>query len=252
MGVRFLTGYPAAFIVEENALVVAELHLGLEHELFKKGIRIPPQREKFQEILEKLLKLTHAKILVILGDIKHKVPGMSIREEREIPKFLDYLGEKVKIILVKGNHDAEIEKITPEGIKIHGSRGFKLGKYGFFHGHAWPSKNLMKCDYLFMAHLHPAVEFMDKFGFRNIEQVWIRGKFDEEKVKERYEMNNTGKLNAIIMPTFNELLGSVAMNKLIEREYGGPMIVGKLMDMKKSKAYLLDGTLLGPLEQLKV
>jgi len=251
MAVRFISDYPAVFIPEEKTLVIAELHLGLEHELYKKGITIPPQREKFQEILDKLLKLTNAKTLVILGDIKHKVPGMSIREEREIPKFLDYLKEKVNIILVKGNHDAEIEKIVPKGIKIYGSRGFKLGKYGFFHGHAWPSKRLLQCDYLFMAHLHPALEFADKFGFRNIEQVWIKGRLNAEKVKEKYKIKRTGKLNAIVMPTFNKLLGNIDVNKLIEKEYSDSVIMNKLMDMKKSKAYLLDGTLLGSLEQLK-
>jgi len=252
MAVRFITDYPAAFIPEEKALAIAELHLGLEHELYKKGIVIPPQREKFQDTIDKLLKLTNAKTLVILGDIKHKVPGISIREERELPKFLDYLKEKVKIILVEGNHDGEIEKIVPKGIKIYSGRGFSIGKYGFFHGHAWPSKRLMKCDYVFMAHLHPAIEFQDKFGFRNVEQVWVKGKIDSEKVKKKYKIKATGKLNAIIMPTFNNLLGSAAVNKLIEREYSGPMIVNKLIDMKKSKVYLLDGTLLGSLEHLKV
>lgn len=252
MTVKFLADYPAVSIPEENALVIAELHLGLEHELYKKGITIPAQREKFQDILDKLLKLTHARTLIILGDTKHKVPGMSIREERELPKFLNYLKEKVKVILVKGNHDAEIERIVPEGIKICGSRGFKLGKYGFFHGHAWPSKKLMECDYLFMAHLHPAMEFMDKFGFRNVEQVWIRGRLDAERVREKYKIKKTGKINLIVMPTFNSLLGNIAVNKLIGKEYSGPMIIGKIMDMKKSKVYLLDGTLLGILEELKI
>jgi len=251
MRIKFLADYPAAFITEEKALVIAELHLGLEHELYKKGIIIPPQRESFQKTIDNLLELTKAKILIILGDIKHKVPGTSIREERELPKFFDYLKEKVRIILVEGNHDGEIEKIVPKGIKIYGSRGFKLGKYGFFHSHAWPSKRLMDCDYLFMAHTHPALEFRDKFGFRNVEQVWIKGKLDAEKVKEKYKIKRTGKLNAIVMPTFNKLLGNMDVNKLVEREYSDSVIMNKLMDMKKSKVYLLDGTLLGSLGQLK-
>jgi len=251
MRIRFITDYPAVFIAEKKTLVVAELHLGIEHELYKKGIIIPPQREKFQEILDKLLQLTKAKTLVIIGDIKHKVSGISIREERELPKFLEYLKNRVKVILVKGNHDAEIENIVPEGIKIYGSRGFKLGKYGFFHGHAWPSKRLMQCDHLFMAHLHPGLEFRDKFGFRNVEQVWIKGMFDPEKVREKYKIKKIGRLNAIVMPTFNKLLGNIDVNKLIKQEHAGPEIVNKLTDMRKSKVYLLDGTLLGTLKQLK-
>jgi hypothetical protein len=251
MKINFLTDYPAAFITEKKTLVIAELHLGIEHDLYKKGIVIPPQRENFQKTIDNLIELTKAKTLIILGDIKHKVPGISLREERELPKFLDYLKERIGTILVKGNHDAEIEEIVPEGIKVYGGRGFKLGKYGFFHGHAWPSKKLMQCDYLFMAHLHPALNFRDKFGFRNVEQVWVKGKLDVEKVKEKYKIKRTGKLNVIVMPTFNKLLGNIDMSKLIEREYNS-VIMNKLMNMKKSKIYLLDGTLLGSLGQLKV
>ena len=249
MTIKFITNQPAAFIQEEKALVIAELHLGLEHELFNKGITILPQREKFQEGIEKLFKLTKAKTLIILGDIKHKVPGMSIREERELPKFLEYLKEKFKLILVKGNHDADIEQIVPKGIKVYGSRGFRLGSYGFFHGHAWPSKKLLQCDHLFLAHLHPGIEFRDKFGFKITEQVWVKNKLDAKKVKKKYRLEKTGKLNVVVMPTFNKLLGSISLNKLLEKEEPG--IVAKLMDMEKSKIYLLDGTFLGYLKDLK-
>jgi putative SbcD/Mre11-related phosphoesterase len=250
MGIGFLTEKPAAFIQEEKALVVAELHLGLEYELFKKGIKIPPQREKFQAELESLKKLTKAENLVVIGDIKHKVPGMSLREEIELPKFLEFLKENFsKVFLVKGNHDDLLEEIVPKGIKVYGSRGFKLGKCGFFHGHAWPSKRLMQCDYLFLGHLHPGIEFRDKFGFRSVEQVWIKNELDLNKVKKKYKLNKVGKLNIIIMPAFNKLLGSMSLDKLIEKERPG--IISELMNMEKSKVYLLDGTFLGFLKDLK-
>ncbi|MEM5829410.1 MAG: metallophosphoesterase [Candidatus Aenigmatarchaeota archaeon] len=247
--VKFITNQPAAFIPEKKTLVIAELHLGLEHELFKKGIIIPPQREKFQEKIKKLYELTKAKKLIILGDIKHKVPGMSIREEKELPKFLEYLKDNFKVILVKGNHDTDLEQIVPKGIKVYGSRGFKLGKYGFFHGHAWPSKKLLSCDYLFLAHLHPGIEFKDKLGFRTSEQVWIKGKL-KDKIKEKYKLKKVGKLHAIIIPTFNTLLGNMSLLKLLESEESN--LLNKLIDMEKSEIYLLDGTFLGKLKNLKV
>jgi len=251
MGMRFITDHPAVFIVEKKALVVAELHLGLEYELYNKGITIPPQRESFQEMLDKLIKLTKAKTLIIIGDVKHKVPGMSIREERELPKFLDHLKEKVRVILVKGNHDAEVEKIVPSGIKIYGSRGFKLGRYGFFHGHAWPSKKLMRCDYLFMAHIHPAVEFKDKFGYKSVLHVWLKGQLNKELVKKKFNLKKTGKLITIILPTFNNILGGVAVNKIAKEEVIGPLLKNKIFDINSSKAYLLDGTYLGNIRNLK-
>jgi len=252
MGIRFIANHPAAFITEEKALIVAELHLGIEYELFKKGITVPSQRESFEKTIDELILLTGAKKLILLGDIKHKVPGMSIREEREIPQFLEHLNERIKTIIVKGNHDDRIENIVPKGIKIYGSHGFKLGRYGFFHGQAWPSKALIQCDYLFTAHIHPMLEFKDKFGYRNTEQIWIKGILNKEKVKKKYKIEKTGMLRTIILPVFNKFLGGVAVNKILEKEMIGPIMANSFFDIKESKIYLLDGTFLGTFKQLKI
>lgn len=243
--IKFLTDYPALSIVEKKILVIADLHLGLEYELYKSGIIIPSQAEKFQKIMDKLVQMSKAKTLVILGDIKHKVPGISLREEKEIPKLLEYLLSKVRVICCKGNHDDFIEEIIPKEVKIYSSRGFKLGKYGFFHGHAWPSKKLMQCDYLFFGHIHPTIEFVDRFGYRAIEQVWVRGKLEESLVKKRYKIKKVGKLETIILPTFNHLLGGIALNRIVEEELIGPLLANKFFDIDKATTYLLDGTCLG-------
>jgi len=251
MAVKFLTDYPAAFIQEEKTLVIAELHLGLEYEIYKSGISILSQREKFLETLEKLLELTKAKRLVIVGDIKHKVPGSTIREDREIPRFLEQISSKVKTVLVKGNHDDRIEEIVPKNVKIYSSRGFKMKKYGFFHGHAWPSKNLMKCDYLFMGHIHPAIEFRDEFGYRNSEKVWIKGRLDSEKVKKKFELEKPGELNIIVIPTFNNILGGKAVNRVAKEGQISPLIANEFFDLNSAKIYLIDGTYLGILKNIK-
>jgi hypothetical protein len=248
MAIRFLTNYPAAFIPEVKSLVVAELHLGIEYELYKSGIYIESQRKKFINTIEKLMKMTKAKKIILLGDIKHKVPGSSIREDIEIPLFLQELSKHLKVVLVKGNHDDRLEGIIPQGVKIVSSRGIKIGKYGFFHGHAWPSKKLFSCDYLLMGHTHPALEFVDKFGFRSIEQVWVRGNLDREKVKKKFDLKKVGELNLIILPIFNKMLGGVPINKIKRQELIGPVLSSGLIDLKKSNIYLLDGTYLGNLK----
>jgi hypothetical protein len=251
MAIRFLTDYPALFISDKKILVISELHIGLEYELYKSGIKIPSQRRKFEEAIDQLIKLTKAKMLVILGDIKHKVPGSTIREDIEIPRFLEDLKQKIKVILIKGNHDDRIEEIIPSGVKIYGSRGCKIDKYGFFHGHAWPSKKLMGCDYLFMGHVHPAIEFRDSFGFRSVLSVWLKGKLNQELVKKKYKIKKTGKLNAIVLPTFNSILGGAALNRIAKERHTGPLFVNKIFDVDSSKVYLLDGTYLGILKGLK-
>jgi hypothetical protein len=249
--VRLITDYPAAFIPEKKALVIAELHLGLEYQLYKSGITIPAQGETFRQTIDKLIEQTKAKTLIIVGDVKHKVPGATIREDKEIPKLLNYLKEKVKIVLIKGNHDDRIEGIVPAGVKVYSSRGLKLGEYGFFHGHAWPSKKLMQCNYLFIAHIHPAVEFKDKFGYRSVLHVWLKGQLNKKLVKKKFKINKTGKLITIVLPTFNNILGGVAVNRVAKEEVIGPLLKNKVFDIDSSKAYLLDGTYLGAVKQLK-
>jgi putative SbcD/Mre11-related phosphoesterase len=250
--IRFIRDYPALFIPKEKILVIADLHLGLEHELFKSGIVIPPQAEKFKKIIDYLIRQTKAETLMILGDIKHKVPGISFREMKEIPKLFLHLVKEIKIVCVKGNHDDNISSLLPKEVKIFSSRGFRIGKYGFFHGHAWPSKKLMQCDYLFMGHVHPCLEFRDSFGYRSIEQVWIKGELDKNLVKKKYKIKKTGKLEIIILPAFNKLLGGVAVNKVASKELIGPLLSNNFLNVKKSKAYLLDGTYLGKIEKMTI
>lgn len=251
MAIHFITDQPAAFIPEIKTLVIAEMHLGLEYDLYKSGVFIPAQAPQFEKTIEKLTRLTKAKMLVIVGDIKHKVPGSSIREDREIPKMLSNISKKIKTVLVKGNHDDRIEEIVPEEVKIYSSRGFRIGKYGFFHGHAWPSKRLFACDYLFMGHVHPAIEFRDSFGFRSIEQVWVRGRLSEEKVRKKFNLKKTGQLKIVILPVFNKLLSGVAINKLAHDELIGPILSNNFLDIGNSKVYLLDGTFLGKMKQVR-
>ncbi len=249
--IKLLTDYPAAFVTDRRILVISDLHLGLEHQLYTQGIVIPPQAEKFQKTIEHLTDLTKARILVITGDLKYKVPGISLRELREIPKFLENLSEKIKIVLVKGNHDDFIETIVPSDVKVYSSRGVKIGKYGFFHGHAWPSEKLIQCDYLFIGHLQAAVEFRDKLGYATREQVWLRGKLNQEQIKEKYKISKTGKLNIIIIPSFNRLSGSLAVNKVLDEELLGPLFTNKALDIDRTVAHLLDGTHLGLLKNIR-
>lgn len=251
MAIRFLADCPALYITEKKILAISELHLGLEYELYKSGIKIPSQRLKFETAIAELVKLTKAETLMILGDVKSKVPGSTIREDVEIPKFLENMKHLVKVILVKGNHDDRLEGIVPSGVKIYGSRGCKIGSYGFFHGHAWPSKKLMACDYIFMGHVHPAIELIDSFGFRSVLSVWLKGKLKKELVEKKYKIKKTGNMNVVVIPTFNNILGGAALNRITKERHTGPIMTNKVFDVDNSKVYLLDGTYLGILKDLK-
>ncbi len=249
MSIKLLTDYPATFISDKKILIISDLDIGIEYDLSQAGIRIHKQIEKFKETLDKLIDLTKAKTLVILGDVKHKVPGASIQELWDIPKFLEYLSTKVKVLITKGNHDDYLETLVPAEVNLYSSRGTKIDKYGFFHGHAWPSKKLMKCDYLFMGHIQPSIEFKDKLGYRSRQQVWLKGKLNQAVIKKKYKINSTGRLNIVILPAFNTLSGS--LNIISKEDLSGPFLTNNVMNLDDMRTYLLDGTYLGMLKYLK-
>ena len=249
MTIRPITGHPAAFISEEKILAISDIQIGLEHELYKKGIVIHAQVDRFLKDLTKLIKKTKSKKLLIVGDLKHKVPGISLREERELIRFFKEITKIVDVILVRGNHDTGLKGLLPDSVKVYESPGVKIGNYGFFHGHAWPAKEIMECDNLIMGHLQPGVEFSDKIGYSTVERVWLRGDLDKKKIMERYKIEKTGKLELTILPAFNKLLGSAPVNKMEKEDFMGPFSNGAL-DMKKSKVYLLDGTFIGTIGKM--
>ena len=98
----FLRNYPA-MVVKEN-LIVSDLHLGITKELYESGIMMLQQSSRLSERLNKIKSMTKTRRLVILGDVKHEIPVISIQEKKEIHKFFERLNFN-KVIITKGNHD---------------------------------------------------------------------------------------------------------------------------------------------------
>ena len=242
---RFLTGEAALQV--GKVLVVADLHVGIEYEFRQAGVQVPSQLESMVKRLDRLLKLTRAKRLIILGDLKHKVPGTSWQELKELPGLYRHL--KVRPELIPGNHDGGIGNVVPE-MEVHPSSGLLLGDVYLSHGHTWPGKEFLKAKWIVIAHSHPRVEFRDRLGYRWLEPAWLRGKLTKARVEKKY--GRAGSLpELIVMPAFNHFAGGVAVNRgLKEKELLGPVI--RCIDLKSARAYLLDGTLLGEIRKLKV
>ncbi|UCC91891.1 MAG: metallophosphoesterase, partial [Candidatus Aenigmatarchaeota archaeon] len=181
---KFVTGKPA--LVTGRTLVIADLHIGVEYEYYKSGIRIPSNTENMRKDVENLVRLTKAENLVILGDVKHKVPGISRQELREIPDFLHSLGTKLRVDVLPGNHDSGLKDFIPDNVFFHPNRGFGMDECYFLHGHAWPPGEFLEKKYVFVGHEHPQIEFRDSLGYRFLEPVWLRAKLDRGKLKKKY------------------------------------------------------------------
>ena len=202
-----------------KTLVIADLHIGLEYELRKKGIFIFSQYEKIKKRIVSLLEKTKAKRIILLGDLKHNIPRATFEEYREIPKLIDELSEKAQIIIIKGNHDGNLEKLLPNYEILT-----NFEEKGIFYTHGHRKIELEENKTYVFAHFHPCIEFKDEFGFRIKEIAWIRGK-----------LRNGSKF--IILPAFNELIEGMPFNRELKREG-----VLKHIDFSSVEAYLLDGT----------
>lgn len=248
MQIRFLP--ERALLLGQKVLVIADLHIGLELELSKKGITIPPQLPLLERRIGKLLEQTKAKRLVLLGDIKHETAGISWSELWDVPEFLQRLKRKVKIDIVKGNHDGGIEDMAPAGVEVHEPSGFVLGDVLLAHGQAWPeSAAAAKANTLIIGHIHPAIEFWSS-GARQAEHVFMKAGINQDALKTKYKSKTIALKNAIIMPTFNLLLGGTAFNSERFRPIGP--LLGKIIEWKKAQVWLLDGTFLGTLDKMKI
>ncbi len=276
---NLLLPHPAAMVKTEKTrtLLIADPHIGWEIELQEKGIHVPSQTGKILTKLISIITEYKPDRLVILGDVKYTVVSSELGEWQDVPEFFKKLQPYVsQVSIVRGNHDANLEPLLPESIQLLPATGAAIGEAGVFHGHKWPSPALLGCKTLVMGHLHPVVVFRDPTGCRMTRQVWMRAKFETEafarvllqkhhikiegSVEETLKKHFKVKLKAqelYIMPSFNDFLGGRPVNQTKpRREIGaeamiGPVLRSEAVDVDGAELYLLDGTYLGTLNQLR-
>ena len=236
-----------AILVDGDILAVADLHIGLEGALYEAGVSLPSQTRKLGRALRTAVETTGAKTLVLLGDVKHYISGVSPFERRDIPIFFQEIADAVdEVHIASGNHDALLRRYVPEHVTIHGPTGFRIGDAAFVHGHAWPAKSVMEARVLIMGHNHPAVVFVDALGGRTVQPAWVRVPF-RRKHKRYPKMPK----EAVCVPSFNELCGGTPFND-VRAKLLGPLMRPDVVTLDRARLHLLDGTDLGLLPALRV
>ncbi len=245
---------------ESKALVVADIHLGIEWDLYRSGFSIPSRMKYGLERIVAYIEKTSPDRIILLGDVKHNVPRISWQERDEIPYFLSVLADHAIVDIFPGNHDGGIEYLLPEkrNITVHPVRGSVIEDVGYFHGHTWPDPSLLKADYIITAHNHPTIRLTDSLGYATVEQIWIRTHLNHEVLQEHFsslelkkENGNWNDPEVIIVPSFNELCGGIAFNESMHDDLLGPLFSSKGVDIDNALAYLLDSTQLGKLKNIR-
>ncbi|HVM45950.1 MAG TPA: metallophosphoesterase [Candidatus Thermoplasmatota archaeon] len=240
-----LFGERALHIPDEATVVVGDLHVGLETELRAKGVNLPSQTERMRARLLTLLHATAARRLVVIGDLKHRIPFSTRQEARELPYFFAQFPAHVE--LVPGNHDVDLEGLL--AVETHPSDGILVGDVALLHGHTWPSPDIMRVSTVVTCHNHPAVMLMDELGHRHKEACWVRAPF-RPAARERYPaLPEDAQL--IVMPAFNELTGGTAFNAREGEKLLGPLFGNGLVDVDAARLWTVDGVDLGTIAALK-
>ncbi|HVQ01628.1 MAG TPA: metallophosphoesterase [Candidatus Thermoplasmatota archaeon] len=235
---------PALLCKEKLLLIIADLHIGIETELQQNGLQVPSQTGLMQERVIALIETYEITDLVILGDVKHNIPTASTQERSDVRRFLDALHDRVALHIIPGNHDGNLGRLLSPDITLYSSDGAVLDGIGLVHGHRWPSEEVMRCDQVAVAHTHPTIMLTDRLGYRTFEPCWLRASCDQKKLQEKYPAARDPIV--FVLPAFNPLCGGIAVNT-------DPMLgpFHTLLDIPNALVYLLDGSALGKVRDIK-
>ncbi len=117
-----------------------------------------------------------------------------------------------------------------------------------------------------MGHNHPAIRFKDSLGIHHVEKVWIRTKWDRNRIQSFFTKKEVssnelevdsnheskrkiGNPEIIIFPAFHPLIKGTAFNDL-QSKFLGPLFTKKCIEFDDATAHLTDGTNLGLLKNL--
>ena len=236
---RIIPSKPALILEgKKKNLIITDLHIGFESNLAANEIFVGKNttiNETISEI-EEIINLTNPDSLVLLGDVKSSIKSISKNEWNDVPLFFDKMKSMIDTILVPGNHDANIQKLVPDGITLVASTGLVIENALLTHGHTMPSENFSHVDKIIMGHVHP-VFFLEE-SVLNGQRVWVSIKTE----KQRVFPSESGEIELTIVPSFNRYF--YATHKRFYKKSISP-IIEKIKEFSSAKIITLDGSFIG-------
>lgn len=103
MEIEYLPSGPGLLITDERRiLAVADIHMGIESDLQISRLSSAEQGKGTDRTCDGYGIGLGSDIILLLGDIKHRVPGISWQEFREIPDLFSDLRKKTSILVTPG------------------------------------------------------------------------------------------------------------------------------------------------------
>jgi uncharacterized protein len=151
-----ITAHPALWLPDEQLVAVADLHLGYEASLGRRGAYLPggkaaSSRDRLLALLDELQPTR----LLLLGDLKHSTRGADANEQAEVRAVLAALTARVEVLLLRGNHDKGLERIAA----VPMADTYEAGGWTFAHG-----DKFIDAERVIVGHEHPAFTVADGVG----------------------------------------------------------------------------------------
>ena len=236
---RIIDSEPALILEgDKKNLIVTDLHIGFEHK-FSSNKNTNKKNSSINEIISnvtKIIKKENPDTIILLGDIKSSIQSITKSEWKDVPYFFEELKKSLDVILIPGNHDANIDKLIPNDVTMSSSKGIIIEDVLLTHGHTMPSENYSNVNNIIMGHIHPV--FFDNNSLLNGERIWISIKTNKSEIFS----SSKGKINITIVPSFNPYF--YATEKRYYKKSISP-IIEKIKDSAIAKIVTLDGTIIG-------
>ena len=236
---RIIDSEPALILEgDKKNLVISDLHIGFEHKFSSNKIT-NKKNSSVNEIISNIKKIIgneNPDSLILLGDIKSSIQNITSSEWDDVPYFFEEIKNSLDIILIPGNHDANIERLIPDYVTVSSSKGMIIDDVLLTHGHTMPSENYSSVNNIIMGHVHPV--YFDKNSLLNGERIWISIKTKKSQIFP----SSTGEINITIVPSFNPYF--YATEKKFYKKSISP-IVEKIKDSSMARIATLDGTIIG-------
>jgi len=238
---------PAATVetAGQRLLVVGDYHAGLEVALRREGVELRSAADERRDRLLTLVRERRPDRVVALGDVGNAIGTPSEAEREELAALFDAVTAIAPLVVVKGNHDGDIETVAADsdGVTVTDGAGTRIGTVGFAHGHTWPAESVLAGETLCVAHEHPQVRLEDAVGGGRTERAWLRGGLNPTPFDAQSLAVEATEL--IVFPAFNDRVGGTWVNE--NDEFLTPFLPDALA---AGEAYLFDGTRLGRYDRL--
>ena len=159
--IQIVDNKPILYLQDINAIVAADLHLGVEAIMQEDGSYVPLNlTSQVIANLSTCLKELKPEKLILNGDVKHSFYQPTKIENRDVKNFLREISQFVsEVHIIKGNHDVFLSWVSQDfdNIKVHDSKIF--GRYFFTHGDKELEVELKdNVEFIIIGHLHPVFE----------------------------------------------------------------------------------------------